>query len=67
MNYDSNNIFAKILREEVPCKKVFENMFFTILNPQKQRLPDGFEWTVTDVHDMKTIKEIYTLLNENYV
>ncbi|NDF12237.1 MAG: histidine triad nucleotide-binding protein [Proteobacteria bacterium] len=23
--YDSNNIFAKILRGEIPCKKVFEN------------------------------------------
>ena len=23
--YDDNNIFAKILRGEIPCKKVFEN------------------------------------------
>jgi diadenosine tetraphosphate (Ap4A) HIT family hydrolase len=27
MAYDLNNIFAKILREEIPCKKVFENEF----------------------------------------
>ncbi len=27
MAYDSNNIFAKILRGEIPCKKVFENEF----------------------------------------
>lgn len=27
MAYDINNIFAKILREEVPCKKVYENEF----------------------------------------
>mgnify|MGYP003392957438 CR=1 FL=1 len=27
MTYDSNNIFAKILRGEIPCKKVFENEF----------------------------------------
>jgi diadenosine tetraphosphate (Ap4A) HIT family hydrolase len=25
MAYDTSNIFAKILRGEVPCKKVFEN------------------------------------------
>ena len=25
MTYDNNNIFAKILREEIPCKKVYEN------------------------------------------
>ena len=25
MNYDDRNIFAKILRGEIPCKKVFEN------------------------------------------
>ena len=24
MTYDKNNIFAKILRGEIPCKKVFE-------------------------------------------
>jgi len=31
------------------------------------KLPDGFEWTDCDVHCQETIKEIYTLLNENYV
>lgn len=25
MRYDTNNVFAKILRGELPCKKVFEN------------------------------------------
>lgn len=25
MHYDDNNIFAKILREEIPCHKVYEN------------------------------------------
>jgi histidine triad (HIT) family protein len=25
MNYDTNNIFARILRGEIPCKKVYEN------------------------------------------
>jgi len=27
MSYDKNNIFAKILRGEVPCNKVFENEY----------------------------------------
>ncbi len=27
MTYDSSNIFAKILKGEIPCKKVFENEF----------------------------------------
>jgi diadenosine tetraphosphate (Ap4A) HIT family hydrolase len=37
MNYDNNNIFAKILREEIPCKKVYENEYalaFHDINPQ---------------------------------
>ena len=25
MNYDKNNIFAKIIKGEIPCKKVYEN------------------------------------------
>ena len=35
--YDNNNIFAKILRNEIPCKKVFEDensLFFYDIAPQ---------------------------------
>ena len=35
--YDPNNIFARILRGEIPCKKVFENehaLAFHDINPQ---------------------------------
>lgn len=35
--YDPNNIFARILRGEIPCKKVFENehaLAFNDINPQ---------------------------------
>lgn len=35
--YDTNNIFAKILRGEIPCKKVFENehaLAFHDIHPQ---------------------------------
>jgi len=37
MAYDSENIFAKILRGEIPCNKVFEDDFafaFNDINPQ---------------------------------
>ena len=39
MSYDNNNIFAKILREEIPCNKIYEDKFilsFYDLNPQKK-------------------------------
>ena len=35
--YDKNNIFAKILREEIPCDKIYEDKFslaFKDINPQ---------------------------------
>tara|TARA_Y100000768_G_scaffold378032_1_gene351968 strand:- start:352 stop:702 length:351 start_codon:yes stop_codon:yes gene_type:complete len=34
--YDDNNIFAKILRNEIPCNKVYEDdnsLFFNDINP----------------------------------
>lgn len=37
MAYDPNNVFAKILRGEIPCKKVYEDNFalaFHDINPQ---------------------------------
>lgn len=30
-------------------------------------LPDGFHWDTLDVNDALVLKELYTLLNENYV
>ena len=39
MSYDNNNIFAKILRGEIPCKKIYEDDFvlsFHDINPQKK-------------------------------
>ena len=39
MNYNKNNLFAKILRKEIPCKKIFENdhvFSFYDINPQKK-------------------------------
>ena len=39
MKYDDNNIFAKILRGEIPCEKIYEDDFvlsFYDINPQKK-------------------------------
>ena len=39
MSYDDSNIFAKILRGEIPCNKIYEDDFvlsFHDINPQKK-------------------------------
>ncbi|RPG03595.1 MAG: histidine triad nucleotide-binding protein [Pelagibacteraceae bacterium TMED246] len=39
MIYDDNNIFAKIIRGEIPCKKIYEDDYilsFYDINPQKK-------------------------------
>ena len=39
MSYDDSNIFAKILRGEIPCDKIYEDDFvlsFHDINPQKK-------------------------------
>ena len=44
MSYDDNNIFAKILRGEIPCKKIYEDdhiLSFHDINPQKKTQISG--------------------------
>ena len=39
MTYDDNNIFAKIIRNVIPCNKIYEDDFvlaFHDINPQKK-------------------------------
>ena len=39
MSYDNNNIFAKIIRGEIPCNKIYEDDYvlsFHDINPQKK-------------------------------
>ena len=52
MAYDDSNIFAKILRGEMPCKKIYEDDFilaFHDINPQKKIhalvIPKGKYWS----------------------
>ena len=68
MNYDKNNIFAKILRGEIPCKKVYENDYalaFHDVNPQKKVhvlvIPKGEYIDLNDFHNKASEKEIVEL------
>ena len=65
MNYDKNNIFAKILRGEIPCKKVYENehvLAFHDVNPQKKVhvlvIPKGEYVDLDDFNNQASDKEI---------
>ena len=65
MSYDKNNIFAKILRGEIPCKKVYENdhvLAFHDINPQKKVhvlvIPKGEYVDFDDFNNKATDKEI---------
>ena len=66
MSYDNNNIFAKILRGEIPCNKIYEDDFilsFYDINPQKKIhalvIPKG---PFTDLDDfMENAKDIEVL------
>ena len=68
MNYDKNNIFAKILRGEIPCKKVYENddvLAFYDVNPQKKIhvlvIPKGEYVNLDDFNNNASDKEIIEL------
>jgi len=68
MNYDKNNIFAKILRKEIPCKKIFENNYvlsFYDINPQKKIhalvIPKGDYINLDDFNNRASDEEIVAL------
>ena len=68
MNYDKNNIFAKILRKEIPCKKIFENDYvlsFYDINPQKKIhalvIPKGDYINLDDFNNRASDQEIVAL------
>ena len=69
MKYDDNNIFAKILRGEIPCKKIYENEFvlsFYDINPQKKIhalvIPKGKYIDLDDFCSKATSEEMAALL-----
>ncbi len=68
MSYDKNNIFAKILRKEIPCKKIFENDYvlsFHDINPQKKIhalvIPKGEYIDLDDFNNRASDQEIVAL------
>jgi len=68
MSYDKNNIFAKILRNEIPCKKIFENdhvLSFHDINPQKKIhalvIPKGDYINLDDFNNRASDEEIVAL------
>ena len=69
MSYDDNNIFAKILRGEIPCKKIYEDEYvlsFYDVNPQKKIhaliIPKGKYIDLDDFNSRATDKEIVNLI-----
>ena len=68
MSYDKNNIFAKILRKEIPCQKIFENDYvlsFYDINPQKKIhalvIPKGDYINLDDFNNRASDQEIVAL------
>ena len=69
MTYDKNNIFAKILRGEIPCKKIYENEYvfaFHDINPQKKVhaliIPKGEYINLDDFSSKASDQEIIGLI-----
>jgi len=69
MTYDKNNIFAKILRGEIPCKKIYEDKFvlaFYDVNPQRKIhaliIPKGEYINLDDFSIKATQEEIVGLI-----
>ena len=69
MSYDNNNIFAKILREEIPCKKIYEDDYvlsFYDIDPQKKIhalvIPKGKYIDLDDFSQKASSEEMVGLL-----
>ena len=69
MSYDTNNIFAKILRKEIPCNKIYENehaLAFNDINPQAKVhvlvIPKGAYTDVDDFSKNASKDEIASLM-----
>ncbi|HLI10160.1 MAG TPA: histidine triad nucleotide-binding protein [Alphaproteobacteria bacterium] len=69
MGYDSNNVFARILRGELPCKKVYEDahvLAFHDIRPQAPVhilvVPKGAYISLDDFHEHASDGEIAALI-----
>ena len=69
MTYNKDNIFAKILRGEIPCKKIYEDEYvlaFHDINPQKKVhalvIPKGAYVSLDDFSAQASKEEIVGLI-----
>jgi diadenosine tetraphosphate (Ap4A) HIT family hydrolase len=69
MAYDRNNVFARILRGEIPCKKVFEDahvLAFHDIHPQAPThilvIPKGEYISLDDFSEKASAEEIAALV-----
>ena len=69
MSYDDKNIFAKILRGEIPCKKIYEDDYvlsFHDINPKKKIhalvIPKGKYIDLDDFSENASSEEMVGLL-----
>ena len=69
MSYDDNNVFAKILKGEIPCKKIYEDEYvlsFYDVKPQKKIhaliIPKGKYVDLDDFNVKASDKEIVSLI-----
>jgi len=69
MSYDDNNIFAKILRGDISCKKIYEDDYvlsFHDISPQKKIhalvIPKGKYVDLDDFNGKASDKEIVELM-----
>ena len=69
MAYDRNNVFARILRGEIPCKKVYEDehvLAFEDINPQSPThvlvIPKGEYASLDDFSEKASAVEIASLV-----
>ena len=70
MTYDNNNVFAKILRGEIPCDKIYEDehvLSFKDITPKKKIhvliIPKGKYVNLDDFNQKASKDEITGLLN----
>ena len=69
MSFDNNNIFAKILRGDIPCNKIYEDEFvlsFHDISPQKKIhalvIPKGKYMDLDDFSSNASVDEMVGLL-----
>ena len=69
MSYDDNNVFAKILKGEIPCDKIYEDEYvlsFYDVKPQKKIhaliIPKGKYVDLDDFNSKASDKEIVGLV-----